>query len=437
MQGSEVAAYYNEQASTLGELIDRHKAVLRDILGRDAAIRAELEAAQLSLAKTYLPALTAQDFERVAKLTGFQGFQRRDPRIAIDQERKVITTTIAKIDADERYQRRDILVGPAGTLTQELEQSRDTLQDLQAACDRFEKLEGFSELVSIGYDTPKFDEKWWHASYWKHWAAGDRICKELGLDDFGDDVLPAYQKVAEPRNYMAEEVARKNNAINEIHELVRERDRLINRQQNLETIYLEEAQKFLAEHLASADAALLEQWAQGEPDLLRPVQIGLRRIAGLNAKRSILGDIANTGIPQMIGKLEERRAKARQKIAKFSRPKHSHGRWPNDTIDRSTPKKLQSLGEQVDKLQQRVDKLQRVDRYETFDLRNDPQMWWLYFMHSAPPRYAPNYFSYYEQRPHMNVMVDKSVELPDDNDAGEAAARAFVAGDQEQGGYLS
>jgi hypothetical protein len=437
MQGSEVAAYYNQQASTLGNLIDRHKAVLRDILGRDGAIQAELAAAQLSLAKTYLPALTDRDFERVAKLTGFQGFQRRDPRIAIEQERKVITATLTKIDTDERYQRRDVLVGPAGTLTQELEQSRDTLQDLQAACDRFEKLDGFTELVGLGYDTPKFDEKWWHASYWKHWAAGDRICKALGLDDFGDDVLPAYQKVAEPRNFMAEEVARKNNAINDIHELVRERDRLINRQQNLEAIYLEEAQKFLAEHLASADAALLEQWAQGEPELLRPVQIGLRRIAGLNAKRSILGDIANTGIPQMIGKLEERRAKARQKSAKFSRPKHAYANFPNNIVDPSAPTKLGGLRQQVDKLEQRIDKLQKVDRYEGFDLRNDTQLWWLYFMNSAPPRYAPNYFSYYEQRPNVNVILDRDAELPDDNDAGEAAARAFVAGDQEQGGYLS
>src|SRR6478609_1409714 len=158
MRGNEVAAFYNQQASTLTSLIDRHKSVAQDILERDKQIVAELEAAQVSLAKTYLPALTDRDFERVAKLTGFQGFQRRDPRLAIEQERKVITASIAKIDADDRYQRRDILVGPAGTLTQELDQSRDTLADLQAACDRFEKLEGFKELVDIGYDTPAFNE---------------------------------------------------------------------------------------------------------------------------------------------------------------------------------------------------------------------------------------------------------------------------------------
>ena len=35
-----------------------------------------------------------------------------------------------------------------------------------------------------------------------------------------------------------------------------------------------------------------------------------------------------------------------------------------------------------------------------------------------------------------NVVLDREYELPDDT-AGEAAARAFVAGDQEQGGYLS
>lgn len=437
MRGNEVAAYYNQQASTLTNLIERHKSVVRDILGRDKMIQAELEAAQLGLAKTYLPALTDRDFERVARLTGFQGFQRRDPRIAIEQEKKVIAATIARIEADERYQRRDVLVGPAGTLTQELEQSRDTLADLQAACDRFERLEGFAELVAIGYDTPKFDEKWWHASYWKHWAAGDRICKQLGLNDFGDDVLPAYQKVSEPRNFMAEEVARKNNAINEVHELAREHDRLVNRQQNLEMIYLEEAQSFLAEHLASADAALLEQWAQAEPDLLRPVQIGLRRIAGLSAKRSILGDMANTGIPEMIKKLEERRGKARQKIAKFSRPKHAYATFPNNIVDKSTPAKLKGLGQQVEKLEQRIDRLQKAERYEGFDVRNDPQLWWLYFMNSAPPRYAPSYYSYYERYPKRDVLIDHSLDLPDDDAAGEAAARAFIAGDQEQGGYLS
>lgn len=436
MRGSEVAQYYNQQASTLTGLIERHKAIVQDILQRDKGIVAELATAQLTLAQTYLPGLTDRDFERVAKLTGFQGFQRRDPRAAIEHERKVIATTIAKIEADDRYVRRDVLVGPAGTLTQDLEQARDTLKSLQEACDRFEQLDGFLLLVDIGYDTPKFVDKWWHASYWKHWAAGDRICKELGMNDFGDDVLPAYAKVAEPRNFMAEEVARKNNAINEVHELVRERDRLLNRQQNLEAIYLEEAQKFLSEHLLSADPALLEQWAQAEPDLLRPIQIGLRRIAALNAKRAILGDIANTGVPQMIEKLEERRGKARQKIAKFSRPKHAYANFPDSIVDPNVPTKLSGIRQQVDKLEQRVDKLAKADRYEGFDLRNDQQLWWLYLMESPPPRYAPMLFSYYEQRPDANVVLDRAVELPDDS-AGEAAARAFVAGDQEQGGYLS
>ena len=436
MRGSEVASYYNQQASTLTSLIDRHKAIVQDILQRDKGIVAELAAAQLSLAQTYLPDLTAADFERVAKLTGFQGFQRRDPRAAIEHERHVIVSTIAKIEADERYLQRDVLVGPSGTLTQELEQARDTLQSLQEACDRFEKLEGFMELVSIGYDTPKFDEKWWHASYWKHWAMGDRICKELGMNDFGDDVLPAYEQVAEPRNFIAEDVARKNHDINQVHDLVRERDRLLNRQQNLEAIYLAEAQQFLAEHLASADAALLEQWAQAEPESLRPIQIGLRRISGLNAKRAILGDIANTGVPQMVQKLEERRSKARQKIAKFSRPKHAYAWFPDNVVDPNAPQKLSGMRQQVDKLEQRIDKLQKAQRYEGFDLRNDQQLWWLYLMESPPPRYAPTLFSYYEQRPNVNVMLDESVDLPDES-AGEAAARAFIASDQEQGGYLS
>jgi len=437
MRGSDVSSYYSQQAAQIGALIDKHRAVVEQIQDQDKLLQQELVAAQRGLAAVYLPSLSPTDLERVTKLTGFQGFARRDPRVAIEQERKVIAASITKIEADERFQRRDVLVGPAGTLSQELEQARDTLQSLQTACDPFESLEGFRELVEIGYDTPNFKEKWWHAGYWKHWAAGDRICKQLKMNDFGDDVLPAYLKTAEPRDFMAREVERINNQINAIHDLVRERDRLLDRQQNLEQIYLDEAQAFLGEHLASADVGLLEQWAQGtDLELSRAIQIGVRKIAGIQAKRSFLGDMANAGLPQMVAKLEERRNKAIQKRNKFSRPKHAYAFFADNTIDRRFEDKQRALSDQVDKLSTRVNKLVAARNYEGFDLRNDPQLWWLYFMHAAPPRYAPNLHSYYAQRPNASVITDPNyVDLDDGQD--DAAARAFVAADQEQGGYLS
>ena len=435
VSGQQVAEHYRAQARTLDELIAGHRQVLASIGRRDALLQDQLIAARRELASVYLRGIDDANLERVAKLTGFQGFARRDPRIAREQERKVLQSSIARMEADERYRRRDVLLGPDGTLTQELEQNRETLAPLQAACDRFESLAELSTLIAIGYDTPAFQEKWWHASYWKHWAAGDKICNQLGMDDFGDDVIPAYNEVAEPRNVMRGEVERLDKQIGELHELVREHDRLADRLAHLDEVYLGEAQDFLGEHLMNADAALLEEWAKDEPDLLRAVQMGVRKIAGIQAKRSILVDISKSGVPQMIQQLETKQAKAHRKYNKYSRPKYAYSSLPANVVDTGFDERSGKLRTQIDKLERRLDTLMANQNYAGFDLHNDPYLWWWYFTESAPPRYAPHYHDYYQRNPSFHLVTDP--DYVDMSDHGEDVARAFAAGDAEQGGYLS
>jgi len=441
VQGHQLAGYYGEQSKALTDLIYSHRRFVAHALQRDAELVEQLKAARRELAAVYLPDLTPKSVERVAQLTGFQGFQRRDLRAAIEHERKVLQSALAKAEADERYQRRDELAGPNGSLTQELQSSRETLAPLDADCARFENLPSFSELIEIGYDTPSFKEKWWHASYWKHWAAGDRICKELEMGDFGDDVIPAYNKVAEPRNFMRGEVARLEREIDAIHEQVREHDQIADRLAHLEETYLVEAQDFLGEHLINADAALLEQWAQAEPDLLRAVQMGVRKLAGIAAKRNIIAEIANVGVPQTIAQLEMREQKARTKSIKYSRPKNTYMQFPDNAYDPSFNQKATGMQAQLDKLQRRVDSLVENQHYAAFDLRNDNQLWWLYFMNSMPPaRYAPHLHEYYTRHPDINVVTDP--DFADDvvePEPGDAAARAFIATQERdnQEGYLS
>lgn len=435
VSGQQVADHYRAQANTLGGLIAGHRQLLGTLKERDDILQKELLDARRELASVYLKALDDANLELTAKLTGFQGFQRRDPRIAREQERKVLASGVAKLEADDRYQRRDVLAGPDGTLTQELNQNKETFAPLQAACDRFEAMPDFAELIAIGYDTPQFQEKWWHASYWKHWSAGDRICRELGMKDFGDDVIPAYNKVAEPRNFMKLEVERLDKQITEIHDLVRQHDQMAERLARLDEIYLTEAQEFLGEHLMNADAALLEQWAQEQPDILRAVQMGVRKIAGITAKRSILVDMAQSGIPQTIQQLEQRQAKAYQKYNKFSRPKYAYSSFPDQFISDGFDEKSRNMRTQIDKLERRVDTLMANQNYAGFDLRNDSYLWWWYFMESAPPRYAPHYYDYYQRNPSFNLVTDP--DFADmEQDRSEDVARAFVASDAETGGGI-
>lgn len=435
VSGQQVAEHFREQANTLSGLISGHRQVLDNLKQRDDELMRQLVAARRELASVYLKALDSPSFERVTRLTGFQGFARRDPRLALEQERRVLTNNVAKLEADERYQKRDVLVGPSGTLTQELDQNKETLAPLQVECDRFETLPDFAELIAVGYDTPQFQDKWWNASYWKHWAAGDRICRGLGMKDFGDDVIPAYQKVAEPRNFMKLEVERLDKQISEIHDIVRQHDQLADRLAHLDEIYLGEAQDFLGEHLMNADAALLEDWAKGEPELLRAVQMGVRKIAGIQAKRSILVDMAQSGIPLTIQQLEARQQKAYQKYNKFSRPKHAFAYFSNDMINDGFAEKSRGMQSQIEKLNRKVDSLMANQNYAGFQLSNDPYLWWWYFMESAPPRYAPHYYEYYQRNPSFNVVTDPDyVDMSADR--SEDVARAFVASDAETGGGI-
>jgi hypothetical protein len=431
--GTEVAAHFQHQADTLNNLIDSH-AAMKDKLGEaDTYLASQLAAAQKELAAIYVPALTDEVFQRATQLTGFQGFLRRDPRLAMQQERKVLQSSLAQLDADNDFQRRDVLVGPAGTLQQELDASREALAPLDAECIRFESQMDFLELVEVGYDTPSFKEHWWNAGYWRHWAAGDRICKALEMNDFGDDVLPAYRKFQEPRDVMRGDVLRLEQAIDRVHQIVQQHDQTADRLAHLDEIYLDSAQGFLGEHLGHADLALLEQWVANEPEA-RAVQQALRKLAGLDAKRTIIGEMRSQGIPGFVADLTVRRDKARQKAWKFQRPKYAYGTAPNSLINPQFDDKTAALAANQAKLQRRLDTMMAFDDYNRFNLANDSQMWWWYFFESPPNRYyTPSLFDYYQRRPDIRVIED-DVLL---DEPGSVVGAALVGSDLEQTGYLS
>src|SRR5262245_14910657 len=96
--GAQAAQHFSQQASQLGEAINAQKALIADMSKADAEIEQEYGAARGDLAAIYLPELTDAAFERAGRLTGFQGFQRRDPRVALAQEKKVLQSQLAKID---------------------------------------------------------------------------------------------------------------------------------------------------------------------------------------------------------------------------------------------------------------------------------------------------------------------------------------------------
>src|SRR3990167_3917344 len=128
IQGSQAAAHFSHQVRTLGGLMGSYRQLATELQETDATLVTQLGAARRELAAVYLTELSDAAFERVARLSGFQGFARRDPRAAITHERKVLEQSLAKIDADPRYANRDAELAQLQT---EAASARETLAPLE------------------------------------------------------------------------------------------------------------------------------------------------------------------------------------------------------------------------------------------------------------------------------------------------------------------
>ncbi len=404
------------------QLLDRVKAAAEQIA-------TERQQALTALAQAYLPTLDKGALQSAEKLTGFRGFSRRDPLDAMAHQLQVLKKTVARIRAEERYIRREFLVGPHGELTHEVAERRSLLDPWERECARFESLEGFQELIESHYDTPGYVQSIFSARYWKLWRMGDSICEALEMGDFGDEVLPAYQKVAGERLKWMRQVEEVQQQIEAIHTLVQQHDEALARQPRLPGEVLNSCWGALVEHLTHADMALLEQWLGEEPDRAR--LIALRRAAGLGAKADFLQDLLS-GLDAQITGLRARLAKYQRKAQKFSRGKYVGRGFPESYLDQKFGEKSKKMRANAEKTQVLVDRMVRYDSYDRFGLSNDPELWWFEFTGKRPTRYSPRVRSWYDRNPTRRPTLDV-----DEEHARAIAEAAAAQADGDDLGYIS
>jgi len=406
VSAQQVVQHYAQNQRQAQELVDRYQALSDSVDAALAQAGQELEGALTALATAYLPELTPPTLARAEKLTGFRGFSRRDPFQAMDREATVLRQSITRIEAEEQYHRREFIVGPVGELTRKLEEARSLLEPWETECARFEALEGFSELVQAGYDTPSFAERFWEPAYWQHWAAGDRICAALGMADFGDEVLPAFQKADLQRQEWRGQVAQVEGRIDAVHELVRQHDQALARIPRLPEVYLDGCRQALAAHLRHADVQLLDQWIGADTADPQPVQLGLRRLSGATAKLGYLGTLQRQGVQQALSAAQDRVNRYGHKIDKFQRPKYARSPLSEDLLDPDFGTKAPHLMERADTLARLAERLLRFDRYDSFDLANPDELWWLEMTGRQPSTLTPELYRWYRHHPNTKVRAD-------------------------------
>jgi hypothetical protein len=425
----QVVHHYAENQRMAESIVQTWTALEEAVKLARTEVSTQYDRARAELSAAYLLDLTPESLQRSEQLTGFRGFTRRDPLKALAHEEHVLKKTIARIMAEERWQRRQYLVGPEGELIRELAEAKSMLEPWQHECSKFEDLVGFNELYTIKYDTPEWSEFWYQPKYWKHWAAGDRICKQLNQPDFGDDVLPAYEKVKAPRDQWLGEVAKVDAKIDAVHKLVQTRDSAEQRIPMLPDLYLMQAQEQLSQFFVNADLGLLEEWLeQAGGD--RGVQQVLRRCAGLHAKQTFLTEMLDNGIKEQIAEFNRRAAKYDRKSTKFRRSKYSSRTFYDGDLDTKFRAKFSKYETQPAKLAKQVERLMSYDDYGTFDLNNDPELWYVTFTKKRPSRFTPRLRNWYDRNPDAAPLLEQ-------DDVGEAVATAAASFEQHDTGYLS
>lgn len=428
---TQMVAHYRQNLVAAQELVALYKQTQATLKSQQAQLIQARDAAFVVLAQAYLPTLDEGAVGRAEMLTGFRGFSRRNPLVALEKALEVRKRRIAVTEADERYRRRQFLVGPHGELQTKLSEAQSMLEPWEHECAKFEDLTGFDDLLESGYDTPRFSLSFLSARYWRLWKQGDAVCEALGMDDFGDDVLPAYQEVVAKRQQWRDVVATIQGNIDAVHALVQVRDRCVAEIPLLPQRILEQSQQGLAEHLLHADMALLEDWLGAPPD--RAIQQALRRAAGVHAKLGFLNEALDKGLSAFISDLEKRQFKFERKMHKYNRSKNWGVQFGPEHQDQKFGTKLAKYRAEQAKLQNQMDRLLGFEAYDSFELDQDPEMWWWHMTGKQPSRYLPSTRRYYQKVPRERLPSRKSTGRVDLSQAVSSA----VAQQEMDVDYLS
>lgn len=431
LNGSQLSRALAAHAQNIEPLIERYEALAATLDQQISRVAQQAGDARFELARLVLPDLDPATLVRVERMAGFSAFRKRDPATAMAQEQAKLVKLITRLEQDERFQRREYLVGPVGEHTRALEEAYSLLQPWELDCQKFEKIDGFMELIETGYDTPAYTISWLEGRYWRLWAAGDKVCSELGLGDFGDDVLPAWRHAVTQRDQWRRQVGLVEGKIGEVHELVKDHDQATHRLNNLPAIFLEEAQRALAQHLGRADLGLVSQWVAAEAPDDRALTLAIRRAAGLGAKSSYLSDLKEQGAQARLGELKRQQNKYQRKAEKFARPKYAAHSFADIAAEPELEQRLTRLEAERETVGRMADAILAYDAYDRFALDNPPDLWWWEMTGKRPPRALPELRSWYERNPNL-----APARTPDDRDALGAAASS-ATGPESAADFLS
>ncbi|UQA63048.1 hypothetical protein [Polyangium aurulentum] len=422
--------HHREPAWKLVEQARRRREEITQILGgiaQQRAVhqrsRAELVAryghALRELVETLVPSLDLQALAWAAWATGYAPLGQKDALARMEREREDLTARIAQIEADPRFQNRELLRAPrVGTLVQQLDELlhyRAPLADIVERCEH----PRLQRLLHLGYGLPEYPVRFWHTAYYADWKAGDEI-----LDRFPDkqsftEVRAAYLEArdaltvhdANIREIQAQIAA--GEALEAEH---RERRRALD---TLEARWLAFARDALARHLSEIDLSALGERLAKAPH----VEILAKRVVGLSQQIVYLDRLAQKHLDEPESALRGALGKIERTIAKYSRPKYHGAQVEGAAVERLShgfSDRYQRIGQRFEKQYNRVYVFHDYDRGS---LATDFLWWDLMTDGRIDGNFIPEVRSFHERNP--GYHYERWRDADDDHDDAAAAAAAL------------
>lgn len=390
---------------SLGQLLRENEAAQGEHQSQVKALEQARDQALDELAALYLPAWTPESFAPIPTLTGYRQFEVNNPFELAEQRRRSLSSLVAGVEGDERYQRREQLLDPvAGELSLKVAEAGTQLKFFNDALAPYEEEPELHGLVERGYDTDAYGVKWWTLQYYRDWKHGDLIAEKFGKQSFRE-ALDDYLRLREARDEYQKDLQAAEQEKRVVEDLVKSRADALAALENLEVEALSLCRRQLREHLAFIDRQELATWSAAAPEMVGVI----KRIHGIEKKIEYLDELARRYLHAEREQLIAASTKLTAKVEKYSRPKHAHTQIPVEQANswlKDPTGKLAARRQRYDEGYRRV---YEFDRYDVYDYARDMLWWDLMTDGRVDGDFIPEVQAWREQHPGGSRILESDI----------------------------
>ncbi len=298
--------------------------------------------AVIGFAKLLLPEFSAAAVKRAATLSAYAPLMTGDPLGAMAKEETKLKADLAGMEADPKYRDRVALRAPGvGTLDRDLRELEEYRASIAAVLQKAEHPR-LSRLIDAEYGTKGYKEKWWRASFYWDWEAGDAILERFPeyktFGELRDEIL----KSREDLGVYDKRIGELKTEILAGEQLEQAHDAAAERLANLASIHLADWQARLGRHAMENPETVAER-VKKEADL----DVLLKTLVGLGKKLEYLDQLAQTQLDEPLEEIKALREKLERDRYKFARPKNAALTFPADKFEKRFKDRTERIGKRA------------------------------------------------------------------------------------------